>query len=47
MGNEQGQLGLGSTDPRVTAPAAVSGLSALSLLSTGGYAHQMFALAAG
>ncbi len=40
--NQQGQLGLGSTDPRVTTPTAVAGLPAISRLSTGGYAHHMF-----
>lgn len=41
--NHQGQLGLGSTDPRVPTPTTVSDLPAISRLSVGGYTHHVFA----
>lgn len=41
--NQQGQLGLGRADPRATTPTVVPELPATARLSTGGYAHHMFA----
>ncbi|WP_344306353.1 hypothetical protein [Fodinicola feengrottensis] len=41
--NSQGQLGLGTTDARATTPSKIPGIPTTLLLSTGSYAHHMFA----